>query len=289
MPRWCLFIVSIISFAFLALDGCKPPGPDLVVQGISGPSSIKGGSSASYSVSATGDTGLAYAWAVDPSSSGSILYADTAAIVLQTSQVENDLSAKLQVTVVGDHDGPLVNSTNLIIMKNTPGSDGWARSWGSHYATGWDGGNDLAVDTSGEAFVAGAVSWEADFDPGDGVDQYTGIGWEEAFVSKFDPIGNWLWSRAGDRGVTMAASGVATDTTGTRMSRDISARITPISIRARADIVKCAGYEDASLTKFDTNGNFLWALNWGGIGNDFAADVALTNRTAFMWSEDSGR
>jgi len=50
------------------------------------------------------------------------------------------------------------------------------------------------VDPSGDVLVTGGFWDKADFDPGDGVDDRTSIGFEDAFVSRFDPSGTFKWA-----------------------------------------------------------------------------------------------
>jgi hypothetical protein len=64
----------------------------------------------------------------------------------------------------------------------------WARTWGG---TGFDYGNGVAVDGSGNAYVTGMFEDEVDFDPGPGMNNQVSNGYDDAFLSKFPPDGNW--------------------------------------------------------------------------------------------------
>jgi hypothetical protein len=64
----------------------------------------------------------------------------------------------------------------------------WAKTWGGA-ADDW--GRQVAVDASGNAYVTGVLKDEVDFDPGPGVDSRVSNGYEDAFLSKFPPDGNW--------------------------------------------------------------------------------------------------
>jgi hypothetical protein len=64
----------------------------------------------------------------------------------------------------------------------------WARTWGG---SGDEGGISVAIDGSGNAYIAGSFSETVDFDPGTGVDNRTSNGSYDAFLSKFPPDGNW--------------------------------------------------------------------------------------------------
>ncbi len=64
----------------------------------------------------------------------------------------------------------------------------WTRTWGGE---GFEVGYTVASDTSGNAYVAGEFEYEVDFDPGPGTDFHLSVGWEDSFLSKIPPDGNW--------------------------------------------------------------------------------------------------
>lgn len=62
----------------------------------------------------------------------------------------------------------------------------WTRVWGG---TSNDYGIGVAVDSSGSSYICGGFSNLIDFDPGPGEDWHDG--YQDAFLSKFPPDGNW--------------------------------------------------------------------------------------------------
>ena len=51
------------------------------------------------------------------------------------------------------------------------------------------------VDISGNVHAAGDFQGTVDFDPGNGVDNHTSNGNQDASLSKFDSSGNFMWAR----------------------------------------------------------------------------------------------
>src|SRR5438552_2041239 len=61
---------------------------------------------------------------------------------------------------------------------------------------GDDQGTAIAVDAAGNVYATGGFSGTVDFDPGPGVFNLTSAGGYDAFVSKLDGAGNFVWARA---------------------------------------------------------------------------------------------
>ena len=69
---------------------------------------------------------------------------------------------------------------------------GWARTWGGPLQ---DIGDGVVVDKWGHIYVTGEFQGTANFDPGSGQDYHSTGGGSGAFLSKFDPEGNFEWAR----------------------------------------------------------------------------------------------
>ena len=63
--------------------------------------------------------------------------------------------------------------------------------------TGDDNGSSVAVDSSGNVYIAGGFEETVDFDPGAGTANLTSsAGDTDGFVLKLDSSGNYLWARS---------------------------------------------------------------------------------------------
>ena len=107
------------------------------------------------------------------------------------------VTGNFQVTVDFD---PGAGSSNLssagdqdvFISKFDPaGAFVWAKGFGG---TGYDVPQSISVDSSGNAHITGAFNGSFDFNPGAGTSILASAGDDDAFVSKIDQSGNFLWA-----------------------------------------------------------------------------------------------
>lgn len=155
---------------------------------------------------------------------------------------------------------------------------GWVRTWGAGFQ---DRGYDVEVDGNGDIYVSGFFYYNCDFDPGDGEDFHNSNGNRDSFVSKFDSDGNHLW--AATWGGNVSFGGMALDLA---IDHSDNVLITGHFYGIDVDFDPGPGedlhstYEapegwssDCYITKFDSNGNHLWAQTWGG--SKWLGDSAL--------------
>jgi len=106
IPVVILLIVSI---------GCTG-GRSLIVSEIEGPSSVDGGDSVEYSVSASGGTDIRCQWAVDPVSAGSFVEPIGSITTFTASTVAEDLDAEIRVVVSADDRNPVLKSREITVL-----------------------------------------------------------------------------------------------------------------------------------------------------------------------------
>ncbi|OIQ31898.1 MAG: hypothetical protein BM555_05070 [Crocinitomix sp. MedPE-SWsnd] len=155
-------------------------------------------------------------------------------------------------------------------------------------STGETSNNDFAkavtVDLSGNVYTTGKYSGTVDFDPGTGVSTLTSNGTGDVFLQKLDADGNFLWAK-GFGGSSAADQGLAitTDSLGVYLC-GIFKNATDFDPGAGTTTLTPSGTStEAFIVKFDTLGNFIWATNMGGSGNDQAnAIVTDGNNNLFV-------
>lgn len=130
---------------------------------------------------------------------------------------------------------------------------------------------ELAGVSRGEfIYVTGQFQGTVDFDPGSGVEEQTAVSGENAFLSKFDPGGEFQWVRtwgdAPDPSLWGQAKGrgVAVDGLGNVYVTGDFTDTVDFDPGPPVDEHTAIDHEDAFLIKFDSNGGFQWARTWGG-------------------------
>ena len=100
----------------------------------------------------------------------------------------------------------------FIIKYNDAGTFQWVEAFGEE---GADEAYGVCTENpGGNIFVCGLYSGTVDFDPGTSVDNHSNNGFTDAFVSKFESDGDYLWARTWGAEYYENATGVAVDSTG---------------------------------------------------------------------------
>ncbi|MBI2269967.1 MAG: SBBP repeat-containing protein [Bacteroidetes bacterium] len=168
-----------------------------------------------------------------------------------------------------------------ICTKNMYAQGG--RLWGTYYGgsefddigLSWSAGKCIAGDAAGNVYIAAETSSPNNIAAGGFLNVYTGGGWYEGFVTKFDAAGNRLWGTyygAGFAKNTQATS-VAVDNIGNVYAAGFTNNNANISLGGFQNAF-AGGGTDAFLVKFDANGNRLWATYYGGPGADWGLGVS---------------
>ncbi len=152
----------------------------------------------------------------------------------------------------------------------------WAKSLGG---TSEDIGNSIALDDSGNIYVAGYFRLTADFDPGTGsadTAYLTGAGWEDIFFAKYSNSGDYIWAKSlGGPFEADIGNSIALDDSGnvylTGYFRD-TADFDPGP--GTANLIS-AGNPDIFFAKYSSSGNYIWAKRLGGTFDDYGLSMAL--------------
>lgn len=137
-----------------------------------------------------------------------------------------------------------------------------------------DFGAGIALDDTGNVYVTGQFGGTATF----GTHTLTASGDEDycdIFVAKLDADGNWLWAvRAGGPYVDYAMSIALDDAGNCYVTGNFEGTATfgSHTVNASGDDMYNT---DIFVAKLDQNGNWLWVSNGGGVGDDWAQELAL--------------
>jgi gliding motility-associated-like protein len=140
--------------------------------------------------------------------------------------------------------------------------------------------NGIAVDGSGNVYTTGSFEGTVDFDSGVGVANLTavGLGDRDAFVSKFDVNGNFVWVKQfGENpgweegfAITVDASGNVYTTGFFKSTVDFDPGSGVFNLTETG-----FGSGDMFISKLDTNGNFIFAKQIGGNGSEIPRAITL--------------
>jgi hypothetical protein len=163
--------------------------------------------------------------------------------------------------------------TDIFVSKvNAAGNFVWAKQLGG---TNYEYGKSIAVSSTGNVYITGNFVGQADFDPGAGTFNLTSGGFDEAFVSKLDASGNFVWAKqlggsSNDYGYSIAIDGSQNVYTsgGFQGTSDFDPSAAIFNLTS-------TGNYDIYVSKLDINGNFVWAKNMGSTAQDIALCITV--------------
>ena len=147
----------------------------------------------------------------------------------------------------------------------------WARGFGG---TGFEGAYVLHTDGAGNIYVGGQFQQTADFDPGSGTNTLTSNGNSDAFISKFDTSGNFIWARGFGGVGTDDVNSLKTDLAGNLLITGAFSSTVDFDPGTGTSNLISNGDKDVYISKFDPSGSFIWAKSFGGTGTDEGSSVS---------------
>lgn len=155
-----------------------------------------------------------------------------------------------------------------IAKYDASGNPVWAKNVGG---TGNETGLGIATDANGNSCVTGNFSSSSvTF----GTTTFTNGGGLDYFTVKYDASGNVTWAKTG--------TGVSNDV-GYNLDLDPAGNVYVIgttnssSLTFGTTTLTLHGSDDIFILKYDANGNFIWAKNAGGSGNDIGESISVDN------------
>ncbi|MEO6453236.1 MAG: T9SS type A sorting domain-containing protein [Ginsengibacter sp.] len=153
----------------------------------------------------------------------------------------------------------------------------WAKSFvGQTIAA--DEGLSIAQDPLGNILVAGAMRSDIDFDPGPGSYVLNSFSAEDIFITKLDPLGNFLWAKQIVANSWDEARAVVTDAAGNVYVTGRFATGTSVDFDPGPGtflLTPSTSNIESYILKLDPNGSFLWAQKIGGDGGDYGFGISI--------------
>jgi hypothetical protein len=171
----------------------------------------------------------------------------------------------------GDPHTSLGNTEVFLSKFDSTGLWQWAKTWGG---TSFDEGLSVACDQSGDIYVTGRFGNTVEFNP-DGGGSETTNGAHDAYLSKFEPSGNWQWTKTwGSTGWDWATSVVCNQSDGNVYVTGFFSDTVEFNPDGGGSETSNGNY-DAFFSKFDSAG--LWQLSktWGGLLREQPYSITL--------------
>lgn len=149
----------------------------------------------------------------------------------------------------------------------------WAKRMGS---VNDEMGRSVTIDGIGNVYTTGFFQGTVDFDPGVGVFNLTSAGSRDIFVSKLDGQGNFIWAKSFGGIYEDWSYSIAVDNNGNVYTTGFFAGTADFDPGAGIFNLNSASAE-IFISKLDAQGNFIWAKQMGGIGNDLGLCIKVDN------------
>ncbi|MDQ3110402.1 MAG: hypothetical protein M3R17_10960 [Bacteroidota bacterium] len=136
--------------------------------------------------------------------------------------------------------------------------------------------SSIGVDASGNIYTTGFYRGTVDFNQGAGVFNLSSntSTWYDAYVTKVDASGNFLWAKSIGGSLNDIPSGLVIDNLGNVIITGLFTGAVDFDPGAPLYAITAAGSEDIFVWKLDASGNFVWAKNFGGASNEKGNAIA---------------
>lgn len=167
----------------------------------------------------------------------------------------------------------IASDVDVFVLKLDPfGNFVWAKRVGGSYV---DSGKSIVVSDS-ELVVLGSFEASVDFDPGPNTDFHSSLGAASIFILKLDLNGDFIWAKSiGDGAFAFAESLVIGSSGNLFISGQFTSTLDFDPSGASQFQMTSNGGQDFFVLKLDSNGEFIWAREFGGMGNDTAKGISV--------------
>lgn len=150
------------------------------------------------------------------------------------------------------------------LFSQTPVMD-WV---GQLSGLGSQSGLNVTVDSLGQVYSIGQFGGTADLDPGPMNWSVTAVGGQDIFINKLSSSGNLIWTKVIGGLNNERPFNVQVDMLGNVFVAGSFEQTIDVDPGVNVFNLTSAGGADFFVLKLDGNGNFLWARQFGGSGNE---------------------
>lgn len=151
----------------------------------------------------------------------------------------------------------------------------WAYGLGGN-VNAQDRAGKIHTDLNNNVYITGSLLGPADFDPGTGTTNLP-TSFFDAFISKMDASGNLVWAKTFGGTNSDVGNGISTDNNGNVYVTGQFYNSGDFDPGAGTVNLSSNGQYDMFISKFDINGDLVWAKSLGGTLFDRGTDVVADN------------
>ncbi len=167
-------------------------------------------------------------------------------------------------------------SNDVFIAKlNSSGSWQWAKKAGGNFS---DIGNGITLDSDSNIYICGTYQNNATFQP---LPIVTGAGYNDIFVAKMNPLGDFEWvAKAGGANNDSAQKVVVANDGSLYVCGSYASTSLTFGTSGTPGAIVLTNSEtnnsfEAYVAKLDSSGNWIWARSTVGSASEFAYDLAV--------------
>lgn len=163
---------------------------------------------------------------------------------------------------------------DIFVCKLDPsGALLWAKQFSG--ILGLDIGQGIEVDGTGNVLTTGYFASSIDFDPGVGVFTLTPAFGPDLFISKLDASGDFVWAKQLGGSNLHFGLDIELDATGNIYAAGHFRETSDFDPGTGVFSMTSGGDQDPFILKLDAAGDFVWAKQFSGTGNDAVQDLTI--------------
>ena len=161
----------------------------------------------------------------------------------------------------------------LILSITSYAQTDWAKKFGGN---SHDQGTDICIDNMGYIYTTGFYEGIVNFDPNGNASGTLGsVGQRDFFIAKYDNFGSLVWVKGIGGGSNDHGRSITLDGLGNLYIAGDFDGLIDFDPGVGLNLKDVQGGSDIFLAKYDTQGNFLWAKTFGGIGVENCRDMII--------------
>jgi hypothetical protein len=193
---------------------------------------------------------------------------------------QNNVIVSGQFRTTADFD-PSTNVQNLVSNGGTDcffakyDSNGlliWVKQIGNSTA---DERIESSLDANNNIYTSGYFQGTIDLDPNTGISNAISVGGEDIYIAKYSNNGNLIWSKLIGGSQLQRPIRTLNDNNDYFYVTGIFDGTCDFDPSSNINSLTSDGVHDAFIAKYDTSGNYIWAVGYGGSGDDNGYGIAV--------------